>query len=73
MSAFPSIPAAFDRPRTGGVDVLFVAGEHSGDQHAAKAIQDLLKLRPDLRVAAFGGPRMQAAGAQLLFDMTGFS
>lgn len=73
MSAFPSIPAAFERPRTGGVDVLFVAGEHSGDQHAAKAIAELLKRRPDLRVAAFGGPRMQAAGAQLLFDMTGFS
>ena len=73
MSAFPAIPAAFERPRTGGIDILFVAGEHSGDQHAAKAIQDLLKHRPDLRVAAFGGPRMQAAGAQLLFDMTGFS
>ena len=73
MSAFPSIPAAFERPRAGGVDVLFVAGEHSGDQHAAKAIQELLKQQPNLRVAAFGGPRMQAAGAQLLFDMTGFS
>ncbi|MEI6247885.1 MAG: lipid-A-disaccharide synthase [Verrucomicrobiota bacterium] len=73
MSAFPAIPAAFERPRTGGIDILFVAGEHSGDQHAAKVIQDLLKHRPDLRVAAFGGPRMQAAGAQLLFDMTGFS
>ena len=73
MSAFPSIPAAFERPRAGGVDVLFVAGEHSGDQHAAKAIQELLKQQPNLRIAAFGGPRMQAAGAQLLFDMTGFS
>jgi len=73
MSAFPSIPAAFERPRAGGVDVLFVAGEHSGDQHAAKAVAELSKRRPDLRIAAFGGPRMQAAGAQLLFDMTGFS
>jgi lipid-A-disaccharide synthase len=73
MSAFPTIPASFDRPRAGEVDVLVVAGEHSGDQHAAKVVADLLQARPDLRVAAFGGPRLRAAGAQLLFDMTTFS
>ena len=73
MSAFPSIPASFDRPRAGEVDVLVVAGEHSGDQHAAKVVADLLAARPGLRVAAFGGPRLRAAGAQLLFDMTTFS
>ena len=73
MSAFPSIPSAFDRPRSGEVDVLVVAGEHSGDQHAAKVIADLLKVRPSLRIAAFGGPDLRAAGAQLLFDMTDFS
>ena len=27
MSAFPAIPAAFDRPRAGEVDVLVVAGK----------------------------------------------
>jgi lipid-A-disaccharide synthase len=73
MSAFPTIPASFDRPRAGEVDILVVAGEHSGDQHAAKVVADLLQARPDLRVAAFGGPRLRAAGAQLLFDMTTFS
>ena len=73
MSAFPTIPASFDRPRAGEVDVLVVAGEHSGDQHAAKVVTELLKARPGLRVAAFGGPQLRAAGAQLLFDMTGFS
>lgn len=73
MSAFPGIPAAFDRPRSGEVDVLVVAGEHSGDQHAAKVVEDLLRANPGLRIAAFGGPRLRAAGAQLLFDMTGFS
>lgn len=73
MSAFPSIPTAFDRPRAGEVDVLVVAGEHSGDQHAAKVVADLRLARPDLRIAAFGGPRLRAAGAQLLFDMTRFS
>ena len=73
MSAFPTIPASFDRPRAGEVDILVVAGEHSGDQHAAKVVADLLKARPGLRVAAFGGPQLRAAGAQLLMDMTGFS
>ena len=38
MSAFPAIPGAFDRPRSGEVDVLVVAGEHSGDQHAAQRV-----------------------------------
>jgi lipid-A-disaccharide synthase len=73
MSAFPAIPASFDRPRGGEVDVLVVAGEHSGDQHAAKVVADLLAARPGLRIAAFGGPQLRAAGAQLLFDMTTFS
>jgi len=73
MSAFPTIPASFDRPRGGEVDVLVVAGEHSGDQHAAKVVAELLKARPGLRIAAFGGPQLRAAGAQLLMDMTGFS
>jgi lipid-A-disaccharide synthase len=73
MSAFPTIPAHFDRPRAGEVDVLVVAGEHSGDQHAAKVVAELLRTRPGLRIAAFGGPQLRAAGAQLLMDMTGFS
>jgi len=73
MSAFPTIPANFDRPRAGEVDILVVAGEHSGDQHAAKVVAELLKARPGLRIAAFGGPQLRAAGAQLLMDMTGFS
>ncbi len=73
MSSFPTIPSQFDRPRAGEVDILVVAGEHSGDQHAAKVVQELLKQHPGLRVAAFGGPHLSQAGAQLLFDMTGFS
>jgi lipid-A-disaccharide synthase len=73
MSAFPTIPANFDRPRAGEVDILVVAGEHSGDQHAAKVVAELLKAHPGLRIAAFGGPQLRVAGAQLLMDMTGFS
>ncbi|MFM9000701.1 MAG: lipid-A-disaccharide synthase [Opitutia bacterium] len=73
MSAFPPIPSEFPRPVSGGVDVLVVAGEHSGDQHAAEMVRDLRAARPGLRVAAFGGPCLREAGAQLLLDMTVFS
>jgi lipid-A-disaccharide synthase len=60
----------FAPPRDGTVDVLFVAGEHSGDQHAALIAGDLLAAHPDWRLAAVGGPSLARAGAQLLHDLT---
>jgi lipid-A-disaccharide synthase len=60
-------------PAGGPPDLLVVAGEHSGDEHAARMVAGLLRLRPGLRVAALGGPRLAAAGAQLLLDRTAVS
>lgn len=60
-------------PAGGRPDLLIVAGEHSGDEHAARLLAGLLKRRPGLRVAALGGPRLAAGGAQLLLDRTGVS
>ncbi len=57
-------------PRAGQVDVLFVAGEHSGDEHAARLLREAKTLRPGLAAAAVAGPRLAAAGAELLFDLT---
>ena len=57
----------------GGVDVLFIAGEHSGDEHAARVVRALRARRPQLRIAALGGPALREAGVSLLFDMTRFS
>jgi lipid-A-disaccharide synthase len=51
-------------------DVLVIAGEASGDEHAARLISGLRALRPGVRVAALGGPRLQEAGAQLIFDLS---
>lgn len=51
-------------------DLLIIAGEHSGDEHAAELLQELLRLRPELEVCALGGKKLKAAGAQLLWDMT---
>lgn len=63
----------FAPPVGGRVDLLVVAGEHSGDEHAARMVRDLRARQPALQVAALGGPRLAAAGAQLLFDLTASS
>ncbi|MEN9633346.1 MAG: Lipid-A-disaccharide synthase [Verrucomicrobiota bacterium] len=60
-------------PTMGRVDVLMVAAEHSGDEHAARLVAGLRARQPQLAVAALGGPRLAAAGAQLLRDLTGVS
>jgi lipid-A-disaccharide synthase len=60
-------------PLGGAPDLLVVAGEHSGDEHAARMVTRLRALRPGIRVAALGGPRLAAAGAQLLHDRTTMS
>jgi len=57
-------------PATGTVDLLIVAGEHSGDEHAARMLRGLLAQEPALKVCALGGPCLAAAGAQLLRDLT---
>jgi hypothetical protein len=49
--------------------VLFVAGEASGDLHAAGVAAELARLRPDLTVVGVGGTRMRDAGVELLEDM----
>ncbi len=48
------------------MDVLVVAGEASGDQHAAAAVAALKKLRPELRFFGMGGPRLAAQGVELI-------
>ncbi len=55
------------------MDLLIVAGEHSGDEHAAEVLRDMKQRRPDLKVACLGGVELQAAGAQLLYDLTAVS
>jgi len=57
-------------PSRGRVDLLIVAGEHSGDEHASRMLRGLLHGQPNLSVCALGGPKLAAAGAQLLYDLT---
>src|SRR2546423_176605 len=46
--------------------VLFVAGEASGDLHAAGVAGALARIRPDLELAAVGGPRLAEQGVELI-------
>jgi len=57
-------------PPEGPVDLLFIAGEASGDEHAARLLREVRAHRPDLRTCALGGPRLAEAGARLLYDLT---
>lgn len=54
----------------GPVDVLWLAGEHSGDQHAARIAAHLNAYNPDLKQVAIGGPALASAEVPLLFDLT---
>ncbi|HVU16215.1 MAG TPA: lipid-A-disaccharide synthase [Candidatus Didemnitutus sp.] len=60
-------------PHTGSVDLLVIAGEHSGDEQAARVVRDLRALQPELRICALGGPELEGAGAQMLHDLTATS
>lgn len=69
MSSDPTT-IQFAPPARGRVDVLVIAGEHSGDEQAARMVAALLERQPQLQVAAIGGTCLQTVGAQLLFDLT---
>ena len=73
LSVAKALPFRFAAPEAGGVDLLVVAGEHSGDEHAALMVRDLRAANPGLRVCALGGDNLKTAGAQVLFDLTASS
>jgi len=64
------LPEVLPAPDTGPVDLLIVAAEHSGDEHAARLVRGLRAKNPRLKVCALGGQHLATAGAQLLRDLT---
>ncbi|HXC61255.1 MAG TPA: lipid-A-disaccharide synthase [Nitrospiria bacterium] len=48
--------------------VLIISGETSGDLHGGNLAFALRKMRPELRLLGVGGPRMSAAGVELIED-----
>jgi lipid-A-disaccharide synthase len=69
MFDVPPLPDPIDGPP----DLLIIAGEHSGDEHAAQLVAELKARNPQLKVACLGGLKLEAAGAQLLYDLTAVS
>jgi lipid-A-disaccharide synthase len=69
----PALLSSLPAPESGRVDLLIVAGEHSGDEHAARVVRELRAGNPGLKICALGGPGLAAAGAQLLHDLTATS
>lgn len=47
-------------------EILIVAGEASADLHAARALEELRRMRPELRAFGVGGPRLRAVGLEAL-------
>lgn len=50
--------------------LMFIAGEASGDAHAAALIAALRQQRPNWHLFGAGGPKMQSAGMELALDLT---
>lgn len=46
-------------------DILFVAGEHSGDLHASSVVRELVARQAPYQLRGIGGDLMQSAGAVL--------
>jgi lipid-A-disaccharide synthase len=46
------------------------AGEPSGDLHGSNLIHALKRHDPTIQITGFGGPKMTAAGAELLYPLT---
>ncbi|MGH7131177.1 MAG: lipid-A-disaccharide synthase [Phycisphaerales bacterium] len=69
-----SMPTAeiADVPKRGGGAVLFTGFEPSGDDHASIVIAELKRRHPDLPIYAWGGPKMERAGA-VIVERTGES
>ncbi|MDY7095275.1 MAG: lipid-A-disaccharide synthase [Acidobacteriota bacterium] len=49
-------------------DLLLVAGEASGDLHAARLLTEIRRLRPQVRAFGFGGGEVRAAGLEAVSD-----
>jgi lipid-A-disaccharide synthase len=56
-----------ERRAVADFEVLVVAGEASGDQHAAYAVRALRALVPGVRCFGMGGPKLEAAGLECLY------
>lgn len=50
--------------------IFIIAGEASGDHHAADLVREIKALRPDTKFIGIGGDEMQAQGVELLYHLS---
>ncbi len=50
--------------------IIIIAGESSGDMHGAGLVRAVKEIDPDIRFLGIGGPKMEAAGVELFWDVT---
>jgi lipid-A-disaccharide synthase len=48
--------------------IMILAGEASGDDHAAEFVEVLRQLKPELRISGMGSDSMKRAGVDIFFD-----
>jgi lipid-A-disaccharide synthase len=53
--------------------IFFVVGDPSGDKHAAKVIEKLHQLDPELHFAGIGGERMKEQGMEVMYNCNEFA
>jgi len=56
-------------PQSGSPNILIIAGEVSGDMHAAGLVRTLRRRIPAARFWGIGGPDMRAAGVETVHDI----
>lgn len=49
--------------------IFFIAGEVSGDHHAAKVIEEITRLHPQAQIEGFGGEAMREEGVMIHRDL----
>ncbi len=53
--------------------ILIIAGDTSGDIHAAKVMKRLLDIRPDIKFVGIGGKKMTEVGLEKVIDLSKIS
>lgn len=48
--------------------IFIMTGEHSGDIHAGRVVEELKKIYPDVEIEGIGGENLQNAGVKLFSD-----
>jgi lipid-A-disaccharide synthase len=56
-----------------GKNVVIVAGESSGDAHAARLVAELKKIDDSIRFRGMGGEHLRSAGVDVIIDMAQLS